>query len=203
MQSDSNRHHRHSIRLRGYDYAQAGAYFVTICTKERRLFFDDLTLKDYAEECWLAIPEHATNVELDEWVVMPNHLHGIIVITDKSRDVHPLPWRAVPGLNVPTIRDSTNPFSAISPRGGTLSVIVRTYKAAVTTGCHRLGCRDFDWQPNYYEHIIRNELELKIIRKYIAANPLKWSLDMDNPSNFSGHAPPSVVDEYLRDAGAL
>jgi REP element-mobilizing transposase RayT len=209
------RHHRRSIRLKGYDYAQAGAYFVTVCTHERRLLFDELAIRQLAEDCWLAIPDHAPGVELDEWVVMPNHVHGIIVQCGdiQGRDVQ---GRDVQGrdvqLNVPTARDPNNPFSIMSPRRNTLSVIIRTYKAAVTTACRRIGRDDFAWQRNYYEHIIRNERELNAIRQYIQNNPLKWALDRDNPTNWKGKSvckgvqlnaltDADTVKMYLREAG--
>jgi len=90
MRYDPNRHHRRSIRLSGYDYSQAGAYFITICTQDRACLFGDVVdgemrLNDagrVAQQCWRQIPAHFPNVELDEFVVMPNHVHGILVITD-------------------------------------------------------------------------------------------------------------------------
>ncbi|MCL4248079.1 MAG: hypothetical protein KJ065_08015 [Anaerolineae bacterium] len=75
-------HHRRSIRLRDYDYRQEGAYFVTICTQKCVLSFEDEALKVIAERCWMDIPGHFPHVELDEWIVMPNHLHGILVLTE-------------------------------------------------------------------------------------------------------------------------
>ena len=177
---------RHSIRLKGYDYACAGAYFVTLCTQDRVLFFDNELMRAIAERSWVNIPVHFPMVELDEWVVMPNHLHGIIVITeDNGRGVQ---------LNAPTIadtdgsahvnkRDAGNPFSVISPRRKTLSVAVRTYKGAVTTACRRAGHTEFGWQRNYYERIIRNEGEINRIRQYIRDNPARWDTDENNPDS--------------------
>jgi REP element-mobilizing transposase RayT len=80
MPFNPDRLHRCSIRLRGYDYAQAGAYFITICTNPRAPFFDDAALRQIAQGCWEAIPEFNPGIELDEWVVMPNHLHGILIL---------------------------------------------------------------------------------------------------------------------------
>ena len=82
---DPDRHHRRSIRLPGYDYSSAGAYFVTICTYKRDLLFDDPVLRRVAEALWQHIPRHFPDVQLDTWVVMPNHVHGIIVIADDPR----------------------------------------------------------------------------------------------------------------------
>ena len=162
MRYDPERHHRRSIRLRGYDYAQPGAYFVTICTRNKELFFEDDGIRIIAERCWLAIPKHFPYVQLDAWVVMPNHVHGVLWIVRRGVQ-----------LNAPT--------RGISPRRGTLSVVVRTYKAAVTTQCRRDGYGYFGWQRNYYEHIVRNEEELNRIREYIFNNPLRWHLDRENP----------------------
>ncbi len=85
----------------------------------------------------------------------------------------------------------------MSPHRGTLSVIIRTYKAAVTTVCRRANHDEFAWQRNYYEHIIRNERELNAIRQYIRNNPLKWELDRDNPRNADRLLPPTRVEDYL------
>jgi REP element-mobilizing transposase RayT len=176
-------HHPRSIRLQGYDYSQAGAYFVTICTQEHTLFFENDAIREIAEQCWSEIPDHFPAVELDEWIVMPNHVHGIIVICDDARRGVQLnaPTPNAPTMNAPTIRNPDDVFSVISPHRNTLSVIVRTYKAAVTTLCRRAGRDDFAWQRNYHEHIIRNEGELNRIRQYIADNPIRWETDMHNP----------------------
>jgi hypothetical protein len=81
MPYDPDRHHRRSIRLQGYDYTQPGAYFVTICTQQRACLFEDPRLRGIAERCWKALAHHRSPIILDAWVVMPNHVHGIIVIT--------------------------------------------------------------------------------------------------------------------------
>jgi putative transposase len=173
MKGTTKMRHRRSVRLRGYDYAQPGAYFVTISTRNRMLFFDDEEIRNIAERCWLQIPDHFPAVELDEWVIMPNHLHGIIVI---GRGVQ---------LNAPTggtARNPEDPFSAMSPRPHSLAVVIRTYKAAVTTLCRRAGIAEFCWQRNYYEHIIRDEGELNDTRQYIIDNPIRWATDEENPN---------------------
>ena len=179
-------YHRHSIRLRGYDYAQPGAYFLTLVAKDRLPHFDDAQIYAFAQQCWLDLPQHFPRVELDEWVLMPNHLHGIIFInadpTDNRRGVQ---------LNAPTTQPDTarssrhtdDFFSIRSPQRGTLSVIVRTYKAAVTTLCRRAGLDHFGWQRNYYEHIIRDEDDLNRIRQYILNNPMNWGDDEYNPGH--------------------
>jgi REP element-mobilizing transposase RayT len=155
---------RQSIRLQGHNYADQGAYFITICTRLRELFFDKRSIRQIAEHCWLEIPAHFQCVELDEWVLMPNHLHGILLINSPFKHDPPLP---ITGF--------------VSPKKDTLSVIIRTYKAAVTTLCHRAGDNEFTWQRNYYEHIVRNEADLQRIRQYILSNPSMWETDAENP----------------------
>jgi REP element-mobilizing transposase RayT len=204
--------------LREYDYGQTGAYFVTICTCERRLFFERDAVCAIAERCWLEIPDHFTSVVLDEWVVMPNHIHGIIVLTDPNDDAYPshrnvnlrigddgvdpqrndgepnVPHRRGVQLNAPTsnlidgnanhrniVRNSTNRHSLISPHRNTLAVIVRTYKAAVTTLCRKDGYTDFQWQRSYYERVIRDDSELNRTRQYIIENPANWNQDEHHP----------------------
>jgi putative transposase len=183
---------RRSIRLPSYDYAQTGAYFVTICTRNRQCFFEKVPIRAIAERCWLAIPDHIPLVTLDEWVVMPNHIHGIIVIADQyhglrrgiDAESHESHRRGVQ-LNAPTAknndrnanRDLGNRHSLISPRRDTLPVIVRTYKAAVTTFCRRAGYADFQWQRSYYERVIRDDAELSRVRQYISDNPTHWNQD--------------------------
>lgn len=201
MKYDPLQHHRRSVRLAGYDYATPGAYFVTIVTGQRRLFFEEPGLRQIAEACWRQIPAHAPSVSLDEWVVMPNHVHGIIVIDDgEGRRVQ---LRSVPlGLNAPTDdmssnartagvamnaptdgkpRDPDNPFSVMSPRRHTLAVIVRTYKAAVTTAGRRAQL-DFGWQRGYYERVLRGAADLDRSRAYIQSNPARWAGDQLNPA---------------------
>ncbi len=192
MSPNFDHHHRRSLRLKGYDYTQAGAYFVTICTERRQLFFDEEPLRKIAEDCWLAIPTYNEGVSLDEWVVMPNHLHGIIVLEgNPPKDI----------LANPPKRDASNPFSMMSPKRGSLGVIIRKYKGAVTTLCRSANRFDFGWQRNYYEHIIRNERALDAIRAYIANNPANWQSDRDNLINLKMNDVPTTIDDYVRDAG--
>lgn len=174
---------RKQIRLRGYDYSLPGAYFITLCTKGRKNTLARVVngrairsaIGEFALRCWKEIPNHHANVEVDEFVVMPNHIHGVVVILDsltKAEDS----GRGVQ-LNTPT----GNRFSRISPKAGSLGVIVRTFKAAVTTWCRRNGFPEFAWQRGYYEHVIRNDRSLFRIREYIRTNPERWSLDKENP----------------------
>jgi REP element-mobilizing transposase RayT len=188
------RHHRRSTRLPAFDYASTGAYFVTVCCKERECLFGDVvdgeTLHSeagrIATACWSEIPRHFPGVVLDAFVVMPNHVHGVIVLTHRARNE----CRGVQ-LNAPTsgTTDGTadgiaapvaGPAS-ISPTDG-LPVIVRTFKAAVTTACRRAGLANDVWQRGYYDHVVRGDDDLDRIRRYIEENPARWASDEDNPS---------------------
>ncbi len=172
MTPDTKQRQRRSIRLKDYDYSQEGAYFVTICTQNKALLFENAAIRTIGEQCLLEIPAHFPNVQLDEWVIMPNHLH-IIVVIEQCRGVQ---------LNAPTTRKTANHHSTISPHRNTLAIIVRTFKAAVTTCCHHAGHHYFAWQRNYYEHVIRNETDLNDIRQYVLDNPVKWDMDENNPN---------------------
>lgn len=149
--------------MKDYDYASLGAYFVTICTKDRRPLFDRPEIKSIAERCWLGIPQHHAGVDLDTWVIMPDHIHGIVFLTGEGVQ-----------LNAPTtLRDPTDAYSTMSPTRDSLGAVIRTYKAAVTTLCRRGRISDFGWQRSYYDRVIRNEGELDRTRIYIEQNPLQ------------------------------
>ena len=190
-------HHRRSIRLQGYDYSQEGAYFVTLCAQHRECLFGkivdgEMVLNDAGRvvvQSWQVIPDHFPSVELDEFVVMPNHVHGILVITNApvgANDYSPIPKTSA------SVRGNEySPIRAQRPRGTskTIGSIIRGFKIGVTKWMrqsrgvnfsHR-GCSPAIWQRNYYERIIRNEDELHRIREYIVNNPLKWEFDRENP----------------------
>lgn len=163
MRHTDQNHTRRSYRLKGYDYASLGAYFVTICTKDRRPLFDHPDIRAIAERCWLEIPQHHGGAELDTWVIMPDHLHGIVFFTGEGVQ-----------LNAPTTtRDSTDSYSTMSPTHDSLGAVIRTFKAAVTTLCRRGGNQEFGWQRSYYDRVIRDEGELERTREYIEQNPLQ------------------------------
>ncbi|MDO8612587.1 MAG: transposase [Dehalococcoidia bacterium] len=190
MRYDPERHHRKSIQLRGYDYAQAGAYFVTICTQSRECIFGDviegqMVLNDpgkVVESVWRELPEHYPGVAVDACAVMPNHLHGIVVLVGAGRaNVEPV------GAGASACPEPGQP-QGVAP---TLSLpdVVQRFKS-LTTAKYRKGVRDSGWQPfagrlwqrNYYEHVIRNEDDLDRVRRYIAENPLRWDEDPENPA---------------------
>ncbi len=175
-------HHRRSIRLRDYDYSSAGAYFVTIHAGNREGLFGSVTDGDMrlnnfgvvVDECWRAIPTHFPSVELDEFVTMPNHFHGIIILDVPSKPVgaqHAAPQFTTPG--------HANVMS------GSLGAIVRSFKSAASKRINEIRNDPGGpvWQRNYYERIIRNDHELERIREYIVNNPLQWDDDSDNPMN--------------------
>jgi len=182
-----------STRLRYWDYASAGWYFVTVCTQARRLFLGDVQnnsmilspVGKIAHEYWQAIPQHsAGNIKLDMFVVMPNHVHGIIIVETLQCNVST--GRNIERLqcNVSTKqRDENDPMSKMSPQAGSLGVVVRSYKSAVSRWCNQNGHDDFGWHPRFYDHIIRDELLLEKIRQYIADNPIKWDADQNHPEN--------------------
>lgn len=198
MRYNPSKQYRRSIRLKGYDYSQAGAYFVTIRTGQGECVLGNVVhgetkcspIGKIAERFWHEIPEHFPYIELDEFKVMPNHVHGIILIWGDENQKAAI--RRVVQLNDPT----RNYFSMISPKKKTLSVIVRTYKGAVTTRCRTNAFKNFKWQQNYYEHIIRNERSLNRIRAYIATNPQRWELDRENPERRGADPFDSWLDSF-------
>ena len=181
---DMDRDRRRSIRLKGYDYSQVGAYFITICTRDRACFLGNVVdgqmypngVGQIAGQCWEEIPNHFPYARLDVFTVMPNHLHGIVVIAGRdvgARHAVPLPER----------------FG--KPISGSIPTIIRSFKSAATQRIHKrentLGMSI--WQRNYYEHVIRNEESLNRIRQYILDNPAQWTLDRENPVRTRYNAP--------------
>ncbi len=172
MTDTSEKHHRRSIRLKGYDYSQAGAYFVTICTDDRQNIFGEIIngkmhlnhIGQIIKTEWDKTPKIRSNVDLDESVIMPNHVHGIILILDDGRGVSPYA-----------------PTTFRSPSKN-LGAIVRGFKSTTTKQINeaRKSFSTSVWQRNYYEHIIRNEHELNRIREYSVYNPLRWQFDREN-----------------------
>ncbi|MFC2134394.1 transposase [Bacteroidota bacterium] len=178
MQLYKNKYRSGTTRLEGWDYTNPWWYYVTICTKHHKEYFGEIinskmVLNDIgkiAEEYWAGIPKHNSLIELDYFVVMPNHLHGILILNDNCRDV---------ARNVST----DNVYSEISPKKNSISSVIRSYKSAVTRWAHMNGFPEFQWQPRFYDRIIRNDRELYQVRKYIEQNPLKWDIDKSIPEN--------------------
>jgi len=183
-----NKYRNETARYTGHDYSSPGKYFITICTHQMEPWFGNVLAGkmilsetgQIANKMWFEIPNHFSFVTLDEFVVMPNHIHGIIVIK-------PTP---VGTLHATSLRQQQqqrqqqplqqqpqivkNDFMAsISPKPGSLASVMRSYKSAVSKNAH-LTKSGFVWQHRFYDHIIRSERELNRIRKYIINNPSKW-----------------------------
>ena len=189
MNSFWNRRARKSPRLQGYDYSQEGAYFVTICTHRRAHLFGEIVdgemrlsaMGSMAESCWVEIPAHFPHVELDAYVIMPNHVHGILAIMDAPTSPQsPDPVRRDEACLV--LDKPENLTLSPRPKGvkpGSLGAVVGSYKSAVTRRIHR----QMDdpvvkiWQGRYHDHIIRDEISLNKLREYILYNPAGWEDD--------------------------
>ena len=179
---------RRSLRLPAYDYAQAGAYFVTACAYDRRCLFGDIVdgamrLNDVGrvvETCWDAIPDHFPHAGLDAYVVMPNHIHGIVWITAAALTVGAKNLSPLPGGSRQQKSPSPSASSFQTP-SRTLGSIVRGFKTGVTKRVRKNMDVHHVWQRNYYDHVIRNEADLQRIRQYVANNPARWAEDRENP----------------------
>jgi len=207
MRYDSDKHHRRSVRLAHYDYRQEAVYFVTICAYQQACLFGQIQdmimhLNKYgqiASACWDDIPKHFPHVECDVFVVMPNHIHGILVIvndsitkpntmTDDTENHNVatgrgLPWQAptdTPSSAIPQTTPPNTPIRQFSkPVAGSIGMIINAYKSSVTRIIRQTypDMTDPIWQRNYHEHIIRDEIALMTIRNYIEHNPTKWEQD--------------------------
>jgi len=179
---------RKQIRLRGYDYDQPGAYFLTICTQNRECLFGDVAngmmqLNDtglMVQETWRQLPSHYPHIVLDEFIVMPNHLHGILVITAPPPNVgavhEPSPSDDT-DTDIGAIRESPLQRRAILPKAvGRFKMVT-----AKQINQYRQTPGWPVWQRNYYEHIVRTENDLNPIRNYIISNPAQWAQDTENP----------------------
>ena len=161
---DPKKHHRRSIRLKGYDYSQSGAYFLTICTHNREPVFGKIAnakmeLNIYGRIVsarWHNLPRYHVYIELDAFVVMPNHVHGIVVIRSDSTEL----------AKRRPISEIVSGFKTFSSR--------RINEVRGTSGIPV-------WQRNYWEHVIRDEDSFSRIHDYILTNPLRWDLDRENP----------------------
>lgn len=175
-----NKYRTTSIRWEKWDYRNPGAYFVTICTKNRISYFGECIDKkmhlnnigDIIDKYWKEIPQHFKNTALDEFVVMPNHLHGIIIINAGLVDTLQ--------CNVSTIDlNEKNKFmSKISPKPGSLSTILRSFKSICTKEINKqFPEMVFGWQSRFHDRVIRDEMEFERIKQYIMNNPENWETD--------------------------
>jgi len=166
--------HRKSNRLKNYDYSQPRWYFVTICTQDKVSWFGDIKKRKIkltqfgmiANQCWLDIPKHFPNVKLDEFVIMPNHVHGIVIINQNDDNSY------IVGNNDRCSLRKTNRNMELLPK------IISQYKSSVSRIIRKLTNQIQPiWQKSFYDHIIRNESSCAKIREYIKNNPLRWDLD--------------------------
>ena len=177
-------YHRRSLRLKKYDYSQPGAYFITICTQGHECLLGEIkdsqmlvnSAGNIVQQCWHDLPNHYPGLELDSFGIMPNHLHGILVLGKERTDFNlragfkPAPTK-IRAPKVHGIPEIVRGFKTFSAR--------RINRICQTTGVKF-------WQRSYYEHVVRSEKELDRIRQYIIYNPLSWSLDRENPEG-KGH----------------
>ncbi len=168
---------RRSMRLQGYDYSRAGAYFVTLCSQNRECLFGEIAggemvLNEYGKivrDEWLESAQIRNEIGLDEFVVMPNHFHGIVWIHN--------------GVETTTDRRGDRPVAPTGPRPRSLGALMAGFKSAVTRRINEMrrtpGMKL--WQRNYYDRVIRDENELNRIREYVVGNPMLWDMDRENP----------------------
>jgi putative transposase len=196
-----NKYRIPSSRLDGWNYANEGYYFITICTSDKKLYFGDIKnekmnlfdIGEIVKKYWLEIPSHFSNINLDEFVVMPNHVHGIIIlkheimnvetrfIASKERGASSI-RRDESRLYAPSIGGITGGKNPMFKNG--LARIIRWYKGRTTYEINKINKNQLKlWQPRYYDHIIKDEEELNGIRQYIIDNTLKWDIDRNNPKN--------------------
>ncbi len=182
---DPEKHLRRSIRLKGYDYSTAGAYFVTVCTYRRECFLGEIAdgqmrLSDAGRMVhliWEQLPDHYPYIKLDAFVIMPNHVHGIVMLNDSTDVV---------GAGLKPARDVRAGLKPASTAGGKRHGIPEIIRAFKTFASRRINeSREMmgvpTWQRNYYEHVVRNDRALNAIRNYIEANPSQWDNDPENP----------------------
>ena len=186
---------RKAIRLKEYDYSSPGYYFVTICTKDRKCLFGEITDQgmgfndagSMVKKVWDELPIFYPNITRDVFVVMPNHIHGIIIIDSfKNAGAGPRACPEHPGA-------IDGQPQGVAPTNQDLSLpdIVHRFKS-MTTNQYIKNVKQNDWKPfnkklwqrNYYEHVIRNDIDLEETREYILNNPKKWDLDKNNPINW-------------------
>jgi REP element-mobilizing transposase RayT len=197
MNGEENSRRRRPLRLKGFDYAAAGAYFITIVTHNRSCLFGEINnglmrLNSAGEEIrryWFELNHKFANVEIDEFVIMPNHLHGIVVISDSLVGADLC-------VGLPVTRTPAYPTPPGAHIGAPLQKMVQWFKTMSTNayirGVRATGWPPFQirlWQRNYYEHVIRGEESLNRIRQYILDNPTRWEFDRENPAAANISAP--------------
>jgi putative transposase len=165
--------HRQSIRLKSFNYSEAGGYFLTTCTKSREPYFVKYPeLKQIAESEIVNLPERYASIIVDTFIVMPNHIHAILFLVQPESKTGVEPIQKTGTKVVPTIGQIFGAYKSICVK-----------KWSEHQAAHYLDRSATFWQRNYYEHVIRNERELNSIREYIVYNPMNWEFDRDNPDH--------------------
>jgi len=181
--------HRHSTRLPHHDYSSPGLYFVTVCAYKHQLLFGQIknnhiilnNIGILIEKYWHQLTKKFRTI-LDDYIIMPNHIHGIIQITNPSVRVSFMKPKTK--FNKPSIDIlKSNRHMGLINQTPTLGHIIRYFKAITSKTLHQNDFNIYIWQRNYYEHIIKNEIELNKIRQYIKLNPQMWHRDRNNPNN--------------------
>jgi putative transposase len=187
---DPQKHHRRSIHLKGYDYSQEGAYYVTIVAWHREFLFGEVVngemiLSKYglvAKQQWEKLPKRFPNIDLGAYVIMPNHMHGIIqIINGRGSAGNLSDPDDESSRRAPTHEQFQKPIK------GSIPTIIRSYKSAVSYRINLMRRTDGVpvWQRNYYEHVIRSEKDLQNKTDYIESNPQLWEQDNENPINLN------------------
>jgi len=182
MEKFQNKYRIPSARWQSWDYANPGMYFLTICTQNRLHFFGEIKngemylneMGQIAYTCWAEIPTHFPNMELGAFVIMPNHVHGILIVNER---VVVAVVGTLHATSLPNDATPKNEFMAsISPQAGTVSAAMRSYKSAVSRSIRPLYA-DFSWQTRFHDHVIRNTAEYERIECYILLNIENWEQD--------------------------
>ncbi len=187
-----NKYRIESARLHNWDYRSDGSYFITICTKNRDHFFGKIQnekmnlteIGQLAYQFWKEIPDHFSSIELGNFVIMPNHVHGILTIHGYNKNII---WDGnKPASSSMDDKNDNNDsksknekMSKISPKPGSISTIIRSYKSVVTKHSKQFDS-NFAWQSRFHDHIIRNRYSFYVIQKYIFNNPKNWENDRFN-----------------------
>lgn len=191
-----NKYRISSARLSNWDYSSNAAYFITICTADRKHYFGNILnlsmqlskVGEFAKKCWMNIPDHFPHFYLDAFVVMPNHVHGIVMIRkpyiDNNSLINVVETGYALSLQEKSTQETTDQVEEEKERHprfrnqgrNTISAMVGSFKSAVSKYCNerKLG---FGWQTRFYDHIIRNNNEFHVVRNYIINNPVNWKGD--------------------------
>jgi len=172
---------RKQIRLKRWDYSDSGWYFITICTQGRKKIFGDIrdnriifnSHGNIISNVWLNIQNKFNNVEIDEFQIIPNHIHGIIVIRNTK------PFVGAKFISPETYGNLKGDLKIAPTTKTSLSMIIKWFKSISTINIRKT-INVFQWQKSFYDHIIRNEFDLNRIRQYIRDNPINWETDRNN-----------------------